>query len=307
MLGHVASTAQWSNSFDQSWNPDGEGIKLNMSTGYAAATAWDEQPGAPRAGGVPGSTAGYLRSGIGGLPSSFTYYIIYHDDVDVMYVYVQVTSDLWQHFAFGTLDKEGTWVGGHFFVGYRASLYNSGAAVGFYPQTYDYYTVGALYVGGPTGTGWDGVPAAWAIPSYDGWANDNVRYHVHGSFTPYEGSYGTEGTATMTNSVDYLPHLRREYVSHEGPLVLGSKWANTQSAFFWPYSLYVKKPTNTALATLAGHFPHAWVTGAGEYINPGETITIGGTNYKAFPFRTVNNTLRDGSLSPYDFCWMIEI
>lgn len=91
------------------------GIGINISTSYAAASAWYAQPGAPA-----GVTAAAYETAALQLKAGLTSYVyhLFDDGADNVTVVVEADTGIFSYLGFGvSITKIGAWTGGAYFYG----------------------------------------------------------------------------------------------------------------------------------------------------------------------------------------------
>ncbi len=89
--------------------PPVSGLAINGSTGYNGALAWYNQTGAP----TDGVTT-YRMAGMMGISGAMPAYY-FHAREDMIYVWLEYATGLYQFMGFGRIEKYGAWSGGTVF------------------------------------------------------------------------------------------------------------------------------------------------------------------------------------------------
>lgn len=230
------------------------GVGLAGSTGYDSAVPWYNQPGAA-------VRSGHSRPnpapGIVGVTAAIPGYDFFLTG-NMCYVVVQYAVGFYQMFAFGKIDKEGTWTGGQIFFGSN----DVGNAT---PQNYTTFS-------SPPFSGGNFIlnPNAYlrgVIDSNTGWMSGYYIETMSPAMPRFFESLCLSTTLAM-NAANQFNGL---------PILL-------------PISVHAFRdgtgqPSATSNHSVVGYLPDIYLVNL-RALSAGQTITIGSDTFKVFPFRS---------------------
>jgi hypothetical protein len=238
------------------------GVSFNIGTGYSGASPWYSQAGIPlNSGGGPRSV------GIQGLSAAGTYHFFAHNSGDQIMAVVEYASGYYDRFYFGLINEYGSITGGDYFGASRTGIQS--AATSAQP------VFGFFRAGHAGGEGSVSMTSPYALLKVDVDAESGWHWNPQAN---YGGSRRT---------------LRDFYnvYAFSAANAIQPNTTNSLNVLF-PVVAYVNRSTTDAAGTSAspvGEIPKVFYVSLANLV-PGQQITLGGTDYRVFPFWKKNST-----------------
>lgn len=108
------------------------GLAINASTGYDSGQPWYKQPGYPNNGALSGGSANEFTArmaGMMGISGAIPAYY-FHARGDMIYVWIEYATGLYQYMGFGKVGKYGSWTGGTIFFANSEGHVNTTTSIG---------------------------------------------------------------------------------------------------------------------------------------------------------------------------------
>lgn len=201
-------------------------------------------------------------------------------DPDVVYCVLEYTPGIYRHFAFGNVEKFGTWTGGEFVSGHQWTRYNSGQDLDVPSSTYHSVLLDGAYVNGDG----QGTPykRAGATVHCESLPNQDVA----GKWGAVGYAYGMTTPANLTDTAGE-DMLTLYGGCRNGPAVAQFGWQEPDISKGYipiiPIELYYvdtsTSPDNYHYLGRLANCGHIQMKG----LDPNSTITIGADTWRVFP------------------------